>query len=108
MAKISGALEDRLRSAAPGELVDVVVEVTEQNPSSLPRERSERYAALEQHFGSSTEDVRQLIHGLGGQVLASSWLSRAIKVRIPVESIERLRSVDRVELIDVVRHITRG
>ena len=108
MAKISGPLEDRLRTAAPGELVEVVLELVEERPRGLPVDKSARHAALERHFGASTEVITKTIQMLGGQVLGSSWLGSAIKARLPVECIERLQSLDRVELIDLPRQITRG
>lgn len=108
MAKITALLEKRLRHAAPGDLVDVVIEVTQSKPPAESSTKSERHAALERHFGVSTIEVTQLIQSVGGEVLGSSWLSSAIKARLPVESVERLGSLDDVELIDLPRQLTRG
>jgi len=41
-----------------------------------------------------------LIDSVGGQVLGSSWLGSAVKARLPVESIQRLRALDSVEVIE--------
>jgi hypothetical protein len=111
MAKLTPLLENRLRQAAPGDLVDVVIEMSDL--SQIPKEpgtktRAERHAAFEHDFGVSTKELTHLIDSVGGKVLASSWLSGAIKARVPVDSIERLRALENVEVIDVPHHLTRG
>jgi hypothetical protein len=109
MSRMSTPLQEQLRRANPGDLVDVVVEVSEDaSTEKLPVERAARSAAIEQRFAVSTEDIDRLIRDAGGEVLAKSWLSNAIKARIPVEGIDRLLSLDRVGLIDIPRTIKRG
>jgi hypothetical protein len=111
MAKLTPLLERRLSQAAPGDLVEVVIEMSDL--SQIPKEpgsatRAERHAAHEHDFGLSTKEVTQVIDSVGGKVLGSSWLSGAIKAQIPAESIERLRSLDNVEVIDAPHQLTRG
>jgi len=107
MAKITPLLENRLREAKPGDLLEVVIEVP-QIPPQAAATRAERAAASERAFGASTKDLTQLIDSVGGQVLASTWLGSAIKARLPVESIERLRALDSIDLIDLPHQLTRG
>jgi hypothetical protein len=108
VAKISKVLEERLRSCAPDEQVELVLELGERHPDNLPTARSERNAALEEDFKTSTEPLKQLVRSVGGEVLKSTWLASALKVRIPAEGIERLRSAENVEFIDLPRQIKRG
>jgi hypothetical protein len=109
MARISPVLQQYLQAAKPGDLVEIVLEIHEQpSPEALPAERRERSAALEQQFTSSAESVIQGIQNVGGTVLGSSWLGSAIKARVPVEHVNTLLSLDRVEAIDLPRKITRS
>jgi hypothetical protein len=109
MAKFSTLLEKRLRDAQPGEILDIVIEVTERAramPQSFGRE--ERAAAAERQFLNDTEAIAELIQESGGQVLGRTWLGSALKARIPAERIERLRQVDDVEFVDLPRLLIRG
>jgi len=109
MARMSAALENHLRTASPDDWIDVVLEVAA--PSSAPgpeAERSERVARAEQQFTAQHQAVIQGIQNAGGEVLGQSWLSSAIKARIRVNEIERLLAIDRVELIDLPRRLTRS
>ena len=108
MAKISDILQERLRTCAPGEQVEIVVELGEHSPANLPASKSERHAALEEEFSRSSEPLGQLVRSIGGEVLSTTWLGSALKVRVPAKSVERLLSVDNVEFIDLPRQIRRG
>jgi hypothetical protein len=108
MAKLSPVLENHLETAKPDDWVDVVLEVNDQPPAALPSGRSERYAAIDEHFTSSNQNVIQTIHDSGGQVLDKSWLSGAIKARVRATDIPRLLSLDNVQLIDLPRRLTRS
>ena len=108
---MSTVLENHLRTASPDDWIDVVLEVAEPSSASLPApaaDRSERIARTEQHFTASNQDVIQGIQNAGGEVIDKSWLSSAIKARIRADGIERLLSLDRVELIDLPRRLTRS
>jgi hypothetical protein len=109
MASISAPLERRLRSAEPGELVDIVVELQTETPATAPADtpRAEHYSALEHHFASAGQHVRQFIRDRGGEVIGGSWLASAIRARVPAGSVTELQSLDRVELIDLPRSLTR-
>jgi hypothetical protein len=109
MASMSAPLERRLRSADPGELVDIVIELQTETPeaASASTPRSEHYAAVEHHFASAGQHVRQFIRDRGGEVIGSSWLTSAIRARVPAASVTELQSLDRVELLDLPRTLTR-
>lgn len=107
MAKLTPLLERRLRQAAPDDLVEIVIEVVHVPRERAATARAERHAAFEREFSLSTKALSDVIDSVGGEVLASSWLSGAVKARVPADSIERLRAVDNVESIDVPRHLTR-
>jgi hypothetical protein len=108
MARLTPVLQQRLQSAKPGDLVEVVLELREAAaPESLPVDRSERVAALDHHFESTAEAVVRDIQDAGGHVLARSWLSGTLKVRIPAEQVERLLGLDPIDVIDLPRSITR-
>jgi hypothetical protein len=108
MAKLTPLLERRLRQAAPTDLVEIVIEVTHVPPERAATARAERHAAFEHEFRVSTKALTDVIGSVGGQVLGSSWLSGAVKARVPADSIERLRSIDNVSSIDVPHQLTRG
>ena len=108
MAKLTPLLERRLRQAAPGDLVEIVIEVTHVLPERAATARADRHAAFEQDFSAATKTLTDVIDSVGGKVLGSSWLSGAVKARVPADSIERLRAVDNVESIDVPHQLTRG
>jgi hypothetical protein len=110
MPKLSPQLEDRLQSSKPGDVVDVVVEVAEdpKESDSLPLAKPERYDAAQQRFVNRNQGVTKAVEDAGGQVLAQTWLGSALKVRMPVENIERLLSFDHISLIDLPRTLTRG
>jgi hypothetical protein len=108
MARLSPGLERFLQTAKPGDLVEVVLEMrAEPSSESLPSDRGERAKLLGEQFASTIETVVDDIKHIGGTVLGGSWLASAIKVRIPVEAIDGLRSLDRIHLIDLPRKITR-
>jgi hypothetical protein len=108
MATLTPGLEYQLRNAAPGDLVEVVIEVSQLPLLPGPATRAERAAVFAHDFGVSTKQVTELIDSVGGEVMGSSWLSSAIEARLPVESIERLRAIANVQVIDVPRRLTRG
>jgi len=109
MAKLSPILKNHLEVAKPDDWVDVVLEVPETSPPARPiTNHKEQFASGEQLFASSNKDVIQAIQDAGGQVLDKSWLSSAIKARIQVHGIDQLASLDRVQLIDLPRRLTRG
>jgi hypothetical protein len=109
MARISEVLQDRLRTASPDDWIEVVVEIAEVPSAHAPSaDRLERLTRAEQQFTASNQDVIQSIQHAGGEVLDKSWLSGAIKARVRVNDIERLLSLDRVELIDLPRRLTRS
>jgi hypothetical protein len=108
MARLTPVLQQRLQSAKPGDLVEVVLELRQTAaPESIPTERTERVAALDEHFTSSSEAVVRGIQAAGGSVLAKSWLSGTLKVRIPAEQVERLLGLDSIDVIDLPRTLTR-
>ena len=108
MARLSPVLQQYLQRAQPGDLVEVVLEMHDQpSPEPLPTERRERSQARDQQFTRATQAVVQIIQSAGGTVLGSSWLSSAIKIRIPAGRIEGLLTLDRIDLIDLPRKLTR-
>ena len=109
MARISAPLERRLRSADPGELVDIVIELQTETPDAAPAaaSRPEHYSAAEHHFASAGQHVHQFVRDHGGEVIGSSWLAGAIRARVPAGSVSRLQSLDHVDLIDVPRALMR-
>ena len=109
MASISAPLERRLRSADPGELVDIVIELQTEmpEPASATAPRGQHYAAVERRFASVGEHVRGFIRDHGGEVIGSGWLAGAIRARVPAQSVTGLQLLDRVELIDLPRRLTR-
>jgi hypothetical protein len=109
MASITAPLERRLQTAEPGELVDIVLELQVETPQAPPpaAPRSQHYAAVEQQFADAGQHIRQFIRDHGGEVIAGSWLGSAIRARVPAASIAELQSLDRVELIDLPRALTR-
>ena len=108
MAKLSASLEQRLRTASPGELIEIVLEVEDApRPATLPATRSARYEALEQNFQSATESIASAIKTAGGTVLKHTWLGSAIKASVPAEVVASLLSLDGVTLVDLPGRITR-
>ena len=107
MASISEPLERRLRTAHRGELVDIVVELQTELTAPVAASRSEHFAAVEHDFASAGQHVRQFIRDHGGEVIGASWLAKAIRARVPAESVTELQFLDRVELIDLPHRLTR-
>jgi hypothetical protein len=109
MAGISASLERRLRTADPGELVDVVLELQTVMPPAAKAgtPRSEHYAAVEQRFADAGQHVREFIRDRGGEVIGTSWLASAIRARVPAAAITELQALDRVALLDVPQSLTR-
>ena len=108
MARLSAVLADYLQKAKPRDLVDVVIEVSDAGVPSPHGDRSERIAAAETQFAAATRHVADFVRQAGGEVLGGTWLGQAIKVRMPAEDVERLLSLDRVDLVDLPRRLTRG
>jgi hypothetical protein len=108
MAQLSPALERYLQTAKPDDLVDLVLELRDTPaPEALPADRGLRATKLDELFTAATAPLAQLVETAGGTLLGSSWLSSALKVRMPVKEIASLHAIDRVELIDLPRKITR-
>lgn len=108
MARLSASLEQRLRTASPDELLEVIVEVKETTaPAPLPAAKGERYAALAQHFRSATAPITLAIDTLGGKVLERTFMGSALKVLVPANRVKTLLSIDDVTLVDLDARIKR-
>jgi hypothetical protein len=116
MARMTTRLQDRLTHTSPGDWLDVVVEIADDasflarpaTERSAGASRSDRYGAMQQQFATASQSVEQAIQDAGGEILGRSALAGALKVRMPVDGIPRLLSLDGVELVDMPRTITRG
>jgi hypothetical protein len=109
MPKFSSQLEDRLQNSKPGDVLDVILEVADEPElAALPASKPERYEAAQEQFETRNQSVTKLVEDAGGEVLGQNWLNSAVKVRIPVDTIQRLLASDQINLIDIPHRISRG
>jgi hypothetical protein len=97
--KLTPALLDRARAAAPGDLVDVVIELRRE------RTRGGDVDELRSRFAKDASPVEQAVVEAGGAVLGRAWLNATVRARVPAGTLARLGQVEGVERIDAPRRI---
>jgi hypothetical protein len=113
--KISSDLRQRIASGGPGEMLDVVVELSNPGPEAASEvenargivSRGERIAAEKQRFVEQATPVQELVSSLGGEVVEHAWINKTLRARIPAEQIEHLINAPGVGAVDVPHRLTR-
>jgi hypothetical protein len=97
--KISPALEERLKSVAPNEPLEVIVQL---EAPQIPAEgtRAERIDATKTNFDRAMTDLAGRVSSAGGQVLDRAWINSTARVRATPDQIKSLASDEHVQAID--------
>ena len=107
--KLSPALADRVEQAAPGEVLDVVVELHRRLiEATRGTTVEERIAPVRDAFAAEARPVEDEIRRLDGEVLGSAWINQTLRARVPVEGIGRLAGLDEVVALDLPRRLAPG
>src|SRR2546421_459237 len=83
MAKVTPELETRLAAAAPGQELDLVLEMTGDVPTAPSGTATTEYVdSMRQSFHADLASVHRLVEDIGGAVMGENWLNRVVKVRV--------------------------
>jgi hypothetical protein len=109
VAKLRPALAERLRQAAPGETLEIVLELQPrrvQPTQGLSVE--ERTAPVRDGFAHDSKPVEDAVAAAGGAVLGRVWLNQTIRVRVPAGAVPALSAFAQVVALDLPRTLVRG
>lgn len=103
-SKLSPSLKKRLDRAAPGEMIEVVVEL---HPTPIlegaAADRDERIAALHDAFAQRAAPLEAVVRASGGEVTGAVWLNETIRARVPAATVAALSGHPEVMLVDLPR-----
>lgn len=103
-AKLTLALAQRLAGCAPGEVLDLVVELRARRVEATPgTAREERIAPVRDGFEADASPVSDAIRRLGGEVLDRAWINQTLRVRLPAGGVAALGELSQVAAIDLPR-----
>ncbi|MCV7254955.1 hypothetical protein HZU40_26220 [Mycolicibacterium fluoranthenivorans] len=98
-AKISPSLEERLKSVASDEPLEVIVQL---EPPQIPAEgsRAERIDATKTTFDRTMADLTSRLSSAGGKVLDGAWINSTARVLATPDQIKTLADDQDVQSID--------
>lgn len=106
-AKLSRVLAERVDQAAPGEVLDLVVELHPRRVESAPgASREERIAPVRDAFQRDAAPVEAAIQALGGEVVDAAWINQTVRARLPAAGVARLAELSQVVMLDVARRLS--
>src|SRR5947207_13811098 len=77
MAKVTPELESRLAAAAPGQELDLILEMSGNVPMSPSGRASGEYVdSMRQAFDGDVASVHRLVGHIGGIVVGQNWSNR--------------------------------
>jgi hypothetical protein len=100
-SKLTPSLASRAREAAPGDLLDVVIELVPPASAGEPADARGAISTRKAAFQRDLAPVEEALRQAGGQLLASVWLNHTLRARIPAGSIEKLAELAAVHTLDV-------
>ncbi|MDX1874025.1 hypothetical protein SBI67_18040 [Mycolicibacterium sp. 120266] len=98
-AKISPSLEERLKSVASDEPLEVIVQL---EPPQIPFEgsRAERIDATRTTFNRIMADLTSRLSSTGGKVLDGAWINSTARILATPDQIKTLADDKDVQSID--------
>jgi hypothetical protein len=104
-AKVSARLLAEVASKAPGEHVDLIIELAPPDVSAVTgssrAERGEAIAAMKRTFESKVASVSERLSAVGGEVVDSAWINSTVRGRIPAGRVREIADDDEVEGLDL-------
>jgi hypothetical protein len=103
-AKLTASLLSQARNAGPGELLDVVVELSPSSAEpgvSKASSRAEEIAERKEAFNRDAVEAERVVREVGGEVTGRAWINRTLRCRVPVAGLERLSQLASVAVLDV-------
>lgn len=104
MGKISSELAEQLKTAGPGEPIEVIVELDPLPALPGTGSRAERVAQLRKNFDTTLASVVRYL-GPDGRILDSAWINSTIRAELTRDQIKKLEGVENVSRIDFPRAI---
>lgn len=98
-AKITPDLAAEVDAAESSNLLDVVVELTADDPEAADM------AAAKAAFARAAEPVADVISASGGQVIEGAWLNHTLRARVPAGAVPEIAGADGVSAVDVPHRI---
>jgi len=103
-AKITPALTVQVEGAAPGEVLDVIVELPSRQVELAGGETyEERTVSVRQGFERDALAVEEAIRRAGGTVAGRAWINQTLRASVPCEALAGLTALDEVVVLDVPR-----
>jgi len=112
--KWSSALSESASCAAPGELLEVVLELKgvelkkkTASPAAPGATRAQKMQLGKQNFSKASQPIKEKILKLGGEVLEEAWLNSTISAKLSKQALAELDHEEIVESIDLPRALKR-
>jgi hypothetical protein len=104
--KLTDKLVEHIESTVAGDMLDIIVELDpargqEIMSGSAELSRQDRISKLREDFTDQAAAVAAAIEKAGGEVLDHAWINKTLKVRVPVESIDRITEDKEVTAVDL-------
>lgn len=110
IAKLTEKLAQHIEKTSGADMVDIIVELDpargqEIMSGSAELSRQDCIAKLKEDFTDQASAVAAAIEKAGGEILDHAWINKTLKVRVPVESIDRITADKEVTAIDLPEKI---